>query len=115
MVSNAEVGTACVDVTAGVPAVAAEPSPDDSVDAGREPRCRGPSGTGADAGGCEAGRGGGEVLMVTWMPPVHHVTGMSERLWQVAEKLLWSGYRVLVASEQCSAGSLNGRAHLDPR
>jgi hypothetical protein len=52
---------------------------------------------------------------VTWMPPVHHVTGMSERLWQVAEKLLWSGYRVLVASEQCSAGSLNGRAHLDPR
>jgi hypothetical protein len=28
------------------------------------------------------------ILMVTWMPPVHHVTGMSERLWQVGHNLM---------------------------
>ena len=26
----------------------------------------------------------GRVLVVTWMPPVRHLTGMSERLWQVS-------------------------------
>lgn len=36
-----------------------------------------------EASGRSHQQDGNTVLMVTWMPPVHHVTGMSERLWQV--------------------------------
>lgn len=38
--------------------------------------------------------GGQKVMMVTWMPPVHHITGMSERLWQVAQALVGLGLQV---------------------
>ena len=36
-----------------------------------------------------------KVMMVTWMPPVHHITGMSERLWQVAQALVSLGFQVV--------------------
>uniref|UniRef100_A0A6U5XZ81 Uncharacterized protein n=1 Tax=Guillardia theta TaxID=55529 RepID=A0A6U5XZ81_GUITH len=51
------------------------------------------------------------TLLVSWMPPVHHVTGMSERLYQVVAMLKSMGHQVSLVSQQCSAFSGEELSH----